>query len=340
MLEAKKITSRVDLNLGSACNARCRFCYYQKTTSKGYAMHDVAAKKWIRYFFSKGKRAIEFTGGEPTIRDDIAKLVNYAADIGYNDIAIITNAISLSDKKMMELKASGLTEFLFSVHGAEAKTHDYLTDVNGSFDKIVSAMKNAKALGIFSRANVVVNGVNFRQLKEIASLLLDCSIKRVNFILFNPVVDAGGSQKDIWLDYRVASTYLKDVIDNYEMRFDAITVRYIPFCFMQGYEKYVINLKQVQYDPYEWDYYLRSVCLRGNLLAWLAVMWGCALSFFGYILGRGYIFSKNVFLMETIIFLRKRFYNACRRCRYRKNCDGIWKEYVRCFSASDFPPVG
>ena len=74
-----------------------------------------------------GKDAVDFTGGEPTIRRDIFEIISYAKEIGFKKICLITNGQRLADKEFAKkIVDSGANDFLFSIHEHDEKTYDNL----------------------------------------------------------------------------------------------------------------------------------------------------------------------------------------------------------------------
>ena len=327
-----EITRRIDLNLGCTCNIRCRFCYYQKSV-KADEKRDLTtqeAKQWIRFFRKAGKDEIDLTGGEPTIRRDIFELVAYCRELGYKQVCVITNGVMLADKSFCDrLVESGLNDILFSLHGPDSSVHDSLTCFEGSFIKLQQAVRNMAGAPVRMRSNTVVNGISYRHLEAIAGLLKEWGMRRVNFILFNPIVEAGSSDAEMNLKYEDAAVYLKKVVDRFKGDFEKITIRYMPFCIMPGYERYITNMPQLHYDTDEWDYCLRTRFRNGRVL-YLAALW------LGFLLHPS---KKRLMKLgwgkachESIIwglnFKNKRKGPACSGCAYGAICDGLWKEYA------------
>jgi len=89
---------------------------------------------------------INFTGGELTIRKDIFDIISY--DKGkVKNVRITTNGRLLSYKWFTKkIVDAGLTGAIFSLHGIDAKTHDYLTSANGSFEQIIKGLENLSEL--------------------------------------------------------------------------------------------------------------------------------------------------------------------------------------------------
>jgi len=88
----------------------------------------------------QGFGRIAFTGGEPTVRLDLVRLVSIAAGLGYSEIGITTNGRMFSAGELArELVEAGLNRVSFSLHGPEA-VHDSLSGVAGAFRQLSVGM--------------------------------------------------------------------------------------------------------------------------------------------------------------------------------------------------------
>ena len=74
----KPLTTRLDVNLGYECNNNCLFCYFRRRKEVRRNISTEQAKKLMRLIKKLGIDTFEITGGEPSIREDIAELVAYA----------------------------------------------------------------------------------------------------------------------------------------------------------------------------------------------------------------------------------------------------------------------
>ncbi|MFC1709283.1 radical SAM protein [Candidatus Omnitrophota bacterium] len=340
---AKKnsITKRVDLNLGYSCNADCPFCYYKTSKKSRLKDKDLTtdqAKKLIRYIKRRGKEIIDFTGGEPTIRDDIFELVSYAKNLGFRELSIISNGLKLTDRDFLRrLMDSGINDFLFSLHGHNQEAHDKLTGVKGSFEKIKQAIRNVKESGRARiRSNTVVNGMNYDHTLEITEILYSLGVQRVNFILFNPIVEATCADEKVNVKYSQAAPSLKRVIDDYKDKFERITIRYLPFCLLPGYEHYITECPQIQYDPFEWDYSVRMRIRNGIIMSSLATIMGMMLlPNLKRILNLPLHDLLREAIMRGLSLKNKSKGKDCKRCKFDYICDGLWKEYARNFGFSE-----
>ncbi|MBF0595825.1 MAG: radical SAM protein [Candidatus Omnitrophica bacterium] len=321
---------------------KCRFCYDldHLNLSKGFSLRELKTR--MSFLKSAGVNTVDLTGGEPTVRADVIGIIRLLKeDFGIKNICIITNGFKLSDKSYMEAVVNaGVNEFLFSIHGASSGTHDSLVHVTGSFDRVVQALDHASRLGVRSRVNTTVTAKNYDKVNNIAAIVSRYKIENYNLIFYNPVLDAGKRADEMAVKYSVAAPFLKDVIDQYARHFDCLHVKYIPFCFMEGYEKYVVNLLQTTYVPYEWDFNIRGQVRRGLCLYWLAAVAGLLFRMDLRSLG-----GRNLDEVVHDSFLLwqesmdKHKSQRCGPCRHSLICAGIWNGYYRIFNDNELKPV-
>lgn len=335
-----RLTRRIDLNTGPLCNLRCEFCYYIKdvqTQNRQKNLTTKECKKLILYYKTLGMEILEFTGGEPTIRSDFFELVTFAKQTGFKRISLITNGICLSDKNYVKNTVdSGVSDFLFSVHGSKTYIHDKITKVPGSYDKLIQAVKNLQNYNVRIRFNSVITGNNLADIRPRAELFYQLGVKTVNFIIFNPLEQTDFGDESNYCRYSECATVLKKVIDDFGESFEKFTIRYMPLCCMTGYEKHVQNVHQVHYDHDEWDYYIRSR-VRESFLKWFA----------GLLIGVlvlpekrkwiqwGVDHLKHAGILQAHTVLNKYKPKKCKNCKYGFICGGIWRKYFNKYGDSE-----
>jgi MoaA/NifB/PqqE/SkfB family radical SAM enzyme len=328
------LTSRVDINVGYSCNERCKFCYYIQTVTDRTKEKDLSTdevKRRIGYIRSRGIRTLEFTGGEPTIRNDLIELVRHAKALGFESISMITNGIRTAQPDYVKACVeAGIDDFLISIHGHDAAVHDRVTEMPGSFEKALQTVRNLMKHPVKVRANCVISGINFTGAVDTLALYHSLGLQTANFILFNPIVEADWrSAPELNVRYSDAAPHIKRAIDLYKDKIRKITVRYIPLCLMQGYEAYVTNMPQIQHDPDEWDYLIRTGIREGKFISTAALLVGMAL----YpakrrSLGQGWNTFKHEGIKYFLQIKNKVMGSECRKCAYNRVCDGLWRKYA------------
>ncbi len=341
-----EVTERFVLHAGYSCNERCEFCYYLKDIVNGTA-RDFSTeknKKRIKFAYKIGKRAIDISGGEPTIRKDLPELINFCRKTGYETINIITNGIITSNIDYCKtLKTSGLTEGLFSIHSHDASIHDALTRVKGSHQKVIASLENFKKLNLQRRINTVITNKNFREIESFLKLIYEWQPMTVNLIVFNPSETAVNIKKEgtvRFSDYQVIGDAISSALDKWKEKFNIINVRFLPFCFLKKHPDVIRTQWQKFHEDQEWDPFLNVSFQKGYLKA-------CA-SFLA-----GFFCSKNTpkFTYKRFdTFLCKYLSNFRMRHSYRQNdicgecdlspiCTGIQRDYVKKFGFPGFESI-
>lgn len=137
LVKSKLFSQRIPLVVAWAltyrCNSRCKYCTVndikvrELTTSQIYSIIDDLAR-W-------GTKRILFTGGEPLLREDIGKIVDYSKGKGLY-VSINTNGV-LIPKKLNEIEK--LDSITLSFDGPE-KQHDMLRG-DGNYNKLMEAIR-------------------------------------------------------------------------------------------------------------------------------------------------------------------------------------------------------
>lgn len=331
------IVRREEITLGYKCNIRCKFCFYgcsPKDTMRGVdeIKEDILLCK--RYKIEH----IELSGGEPMLHQDIEKIVEFCREQGFKTICMITNGTLLKDIETMKpLLDKGLNQFVFSLHGADAEVHDYLTGAK-TFQDILKAIENARMLKIPFRINVVVNKRNYAELEKIASLAVGLEPMMINYLIYSPLEFARNFAQDMSARYSLIAPQICKAVDMVKDHMK-VRIRYIPFCLVEGYEQYVCNVHQLHYDPYEWDYILREQIHNGLFSKWAKIFIGLFHVPINRILTQDINKTFHEAIIKTMCLVNSYKPLKCRGCKYYSICDGLWRDYVDMYGAKELKPL-
>jgi len=188
-----------EIALTYRCNLSCRFCYAGCTCTK--AQHTASDEK------SAGdiKRLLEiirndaqvpsvsFTGGEPTLRNDLEELISFARrDLGMR-VNLITNGTLISESRAEALKEAGLNSAQVSIEAPVEDVHEGLTQVKGSFAKTVAAVERLKQCDITVHTNTTINRVNFDYMSRMPAFVKRLGLERFSM---NMVIPSGSSKSE------------------------------------------------------------------------------------------------------------------------------------------------
>jgi len=146
----------------------------------------------IKEFDYFGGEKLRISGGEPLCYEGLSVIIDACRGTNF-ETAIYTTGISsngsslmpLSDH-MLDLVCESNIKIIFSLHGAREKTHDSLTQVEGSFDTTMSAMERALEAGASVEVHVVPTAINLNEIASMTRLLASMNIKKVSWLRFVP----------------------------------------------------------------------------------------------------------------------------------------------------------
>jgi MoaA/NifB/PqqE/SkfB family radical SAM enzyme len=294
---------RVDIKVGFVCNNHCRFCVQGNKREFFPNRNTEEIKHILRDCCLESAEGVVFTGGEPTIREDIVELVKYAKSLGFKIIQIQTNGrmFSYMDfcKKMID---AGATEFSPAIHGPNEKIHDFLTSVKGSFKETIKGIENLEKIRQFVLTNTVITSYNYRYLPNIAKLLVDLGVDQFQFAFVHIVGTAAINADWIVPRKREIMFYIKKGLDIGIKAGIRVMTEAIPYCFMIGYEDFVAERFIPNTKVYDYDLLVEDF----NKLR----------------IKEGKIKGPS-----------------CHLCKNNNFCEGPWKEYPELFGWNEFIPT-
>lgn len=149
------------------CNQCCVHCYAagQKQANEK-ELSTAEWKKIIDTLKSVGVTQVTFTGGEPTMRDDLFELIAYAR---WFVSRLNTNGIKLTKEYCEGLRKAELDSVQITFYSCDKDIHNKL--VGGDhFDETVAGIKNAVAAGLNISVNTPLCTANRDYVKTLAFL--------------------------------------------------------------------------------------------------------------------------------------------------------------------------
>lgn len=190
------------ISVTDRCNFRCVYCmpleglqWLPKSDILSY--EEIAAL--VRELAPLGLRRIRITGGEPTIRPDLARLIEMIRAVPeISDISLSTNGVKLP-LVAKEYARAGLDRVNMSVDSLRADRIKAIARRDLGFSPIASARAAEDAgLGPVKLNCVVIRGTNDDEIEEFAALTYE-NEWHVRFIELMPV----GEMRDLTWDHVV-----------------------------------------------------------------------------------------------------------------------------------------
>lgn len=294
--------SRIDLKIGFACNNLCRFCVQGDKRSR----FSPPPLEKLKDELKKGRKiagGVVFTGGEPTLRGDLFELLSFARELGYGTIQIQTNGRVFASKRYCaDAVAAGATEFSPALHGHSAELHDYLTRSPGSFRQTCAGIRNLKELGQHVLTNSVITRPNFRNLADLARLLVALGVDQFQLAFVHPVGTAGRNFTSVVPRFEMIAPHVMEALGEGKRAGRPVFTEAIPPCILPGYEDCVVEERiprtkvvdaEAVIEDYR-EYRLKEGKLKGP---------------------------------------------ECGRCRHDPACEGPWKEYPETYGFGELRPL-
>lgn len=160
---------RMDLALTYRCQNRCAHCYNEE----GRAVEEMDTAKWRRVLdacHGAGIPHVVFTGGEPTLREDLVDLVACAEELGLVT-GLNTNGRRLADPAYAQaLREVGLDHVQITLESADPTLHNTLTR-SDSFDQTLAGIRASVAAGLYTLTNTTLTRVNAPGIEDLVDLV-------------------------------------------------------------------------------------------------------------------------------------------------------------------------
>ena len=214
--ESSTILGLIDVT--NRCNLRCPVCFANAAAS-GYLYEPTQDEirlmlRNLRSLKPFPAPAIQYAGGEPTVRKDIVELVAMAKEEGFTHVQIATNGLRLARKENLakELKEAGLNTIYLAFDGTtpEPYINNRGKDLLPQKLQAIENCRKAK-LGIVL-VPTLIKGVNDHQVGDIIKFAFDNNdiIYGVNF---QPVSFAGRTPADEVEQQRITIPDFINIID-------------------------------------------------------------------------------------------------------------------------------
>jgi len=171
--EHKSHTGLAIIDVTNRCNLKCPICF-ANAAAAGYVYEP--SKEQIFEMIKNLRRnepvpppALQFSGGEPTIRKDLFELVRKAKELGFHHVEVNTNGLRLAQSVdyCRGLLDAGASTIYLQFDGLTSDVYEFTRGVD-LLDIKMKALENCREAGLSIVLVVtLVKGVNDQQLGDI-----------------------------------------------------------------------------------------------------------------------------------------------------------------------------
>ena len=205
---------RVDLMVSSMvkcgawhCNQKCIHCYAAEQELAGE--DELSLDDWKRVIDilrDNKVTQLTFTGGEPTMRDDLPEMISYAR---WFVTRLNTNGAKLTPELCASLRAAELDSMQVTFYSHDRDVHNRLVGAK-NFDKTVDGIRNALQAGINLSINTPICELN----SDYEETLRFAHSLGVRYVTCSGLILTGYAKTDRSSELHISSDKLSVVLEN------------------------------------------------------------------------------------------------------------------------------
>ncbi len=203
---------------GWHCNQKCIHCYaagQEQAEQKELSTHE-----WMKVIDKcriAGIPQLTFTGGEPTMREDLVELVEHAK---WFVTRLNTNGILLTKELCERLRAASLDSLQITFYSRDREIHNQLVGAN-RYEDTLAGLDNALKAGISVSVNTPLCSLN----KDYVETLKFLHERGVRYVTCSGLITTGNALLPDSQTLQLSTQELKDILK-----------QAVDYCFANGME--------------------------------------------------------------------------------------------------------
>jgi len=197
-------------NMTRRCNLKCLHCYISASDEATDELSTEEAGAFIRDIGKMGCPVLIFSGGEPTLREDLCELGTLAVESGLRAV-ISSNGTTIYADLAGRIAEAGFSYVGVSLDGAP-ETHDRFRGRKGAFEEALRGVRHCLDAGIKTGIRFTVNRANVQDLPQVLDIVEREGIPR--FCMYHLVYSGRGAEMiEQDLSHRQTRDVVKLLID-------------------------------------------------------------------------------------------------------------------------------
>lgn len=176
---------KISMNITKSCNLRCKQCF----SNSAVKLKDELTKEEVYGLFDEmakyGTFFICIGGGEPLTRPDIMDILAYGKKKRLA-VSVVTNGTLVTTEMVSKLNEMDLDTLWISFDGLK-ENHELLRG-EGTFSKVIEALKNLKKFNSKVAIRVSISKNNIKELTDIVKIAEEYDVELVRF---TPLMEFG-----------------------------------------------------------------------------------------------------------------------------------------------------
>lgn len=143
---------------------------------------ELTTEEWQRILqtlWDAGVPHVCFTGGEPTLREDLVELIRYAEKLGQVS-GLLTNGRRLQNQEYLnQLLYAGLDYLQITLLSHQPQIHDRIVGIDGAWKETDAGLRQALASDIYIVVHIVITSANADSAVDTVAYLADLGVPAV-----------------------------------------------------------------------------------------------------------------------------------------------------------------
>ena len=211
-------TLLANIDLTNRCNLDCDFCF-ANARACGYIYEPefddiVRMMNLLRNEKPVPTPAVQFSGGEPTMRDDLIEIIRKAKEMGFPQVQIASNGVRIAQEPgyAKKLKDSGLNTVYLHFDGVTQETNPLLK----IHERAIENLKEVRQGVVL--VPTIIHGKNDHELGDIIRFAVK-NISIIRGVNFQPIAFTGAANDD---DVRNLRVTIPDLLKCIEQQMNGI----------------------------------------------------------------------------------------------------------------------
>lgn len=219
----------VDIGITNKCNNCCLMC-----TSIMPKRGEIDIQHIIKKIDETEDNQITLTGGEPTIRPELLKILNYIRiKFPSKNVQLITNSRMFTYESFCkELTKLNQVKISTELYGSTQELHESITRSKGSFNDAVTGINNLLKYGIKTELRAIVSGLSYKDLPDLIKLY-KTKFSKCDKIVIIPIDFIGNAKLNIKktkYTFTQIAPYLEKAIEIYP---EKVSLYHTPYCVVK-----------------------------------------------------------------------------------------------------------
>ncbi|MDD4931124.1 MAG: radical SAM protein [Candidatus Colwellbacteria bacterium] len=233
----------MDVCVWNRCNNRCVMCtnpegFGDVSLSGPYSYEGVLSRVLrIKDIPDSAAEAICLTGGEPTSHPEFLRLVStIKRELPNNQLILATNGRMFAYEEFArKYLAIGSSKIEIPIHGSEARLHDAITCVKGSFEQTIQGIENILKYMSFEHEleiRLVLTKINLHDTRAILDLVKESFPRITRVVVIFPEFEGmcAKNMEVVGLKYSDVKEEMTGLISEWKESFDGLSLYHFPLC--------------------------------------------------------------------------------------------------------------